>query len=145
MADSEILAIEAGEKLLRALDFKPISQLASQFVMQCHESLSTGKKDRKRQGKAIFHIAGELVKQGGSVKNWKTRWYSLFSSYVRFVVDDSCINYFKDVQEWESGPVEGDKLFLLFSFSRSCSTSTRINSLQWSFGNYLSWWSKVTL
>jgi len=52
-----------------------------------------------REGKAVFHITAELMKEGGSFKSWKTRW---------FVVDDTSINYYKDKETWMEGPVAGN-------------------------------------
>jgi len=62
------------------------------------EELNNGQKERQRTGKAIYNIAGEFTKQGGSYKSWKTRW---------FVVDDSSVSYYKEKSEWENGPLLG--------------------------------------
>jgi len=39
------------------------------------------------------------MKQGGSVKTWKSRW---------FVVSDTNLYYYKDKKDWENGPVKGN-------------------------------------
>jgi len=96
--EQENLLVLASEKFLKVTEYENMAGLAYQRLNEINESLANGRKIRNRTGKSIYHLAGEFVKEGGSVKNWKSRW---------FVVDDNSITYYKDKSEWESGPVLG--------------------------------------
>jgi len=96
--EQEQLLVQSAEKFLRVADNEYVTGLAFHRLTEIQENLTNGHKIRNRTGKAVYHLAGELTKEGGSVKNWKNRW---------FVVDDSTFTYYKDKQEWEAGPVSG--------------------------------------
>eukprot|EP01119_Soliformovum_irregulare_P000371 TRINITY_DN10259_c0_g1_i1.p1 TRINITY_DN10259_c0_g1~~TRINITY_DN10259_c0_g1_i1.p1 ORF type:complete len:506 (-),score=159.16 TRINITY_DN10259_c0_g1_i1:35-1552(-) len=100
LKESEQLLVESGEKLEKALELAPSDPLSILLLWNVIEGLTTGQKDRQRNGKAIYHIAGDLTKQGGSIKTWKNRWV---------VVDDTSISYYKDKADWELGAVQGGK------------------------------------
>jgi len=65
---------------------------------QANELLQLTPKERERTGDAVYKVAGQFFKQGGSYKSWKDRW---------FVIDDTAVTYYKEKKDWESGPVLG--------------------------------------
>jgi len=98
--ENEKYMMLASEKLLKAAELPQPHKQAYYWLERASEVLINGSKERLREGKAIYHIAGEFTKQGGGRKslNWKNRW---------FVVSDTAISYYKDKKTWENGPVQG--------------------------------------
>jgi len=99
--ENEEYMMMAAEKLIKITEFitnphKVVYDLLERTV----EVLVNGTKERERTGKAVYHIAGEFMKQGGGKKslNWKVRW---------FVVTDTSIAYYKEKKDWDIGPVQG--------------------------------------
>jgi len=91
----------ATEKFLKIIKLNSVPQRGVyELLERALDSLVNGTKERERNGKAVYHIAGSFMKQGGGKKslNWKTRW---------FVVSDSQICYYKEKKDWENGPVQG--------------------------------------
>mmetsp|Transcript_2105 Transcript_2105/g.2786 ORF Transcript_2105/g.2786 Transcript_2105/m.2786 type:complete len:524 (-) Transcript_2105:51-1622(-) len=103
ISEYEHLLVVAAERLLKILEGEHTEKtqdeaLITKLLSICMSQLTSGQKDRNRTGKAIYHLAGEFTKEGGSHKSWKTRW---------FVVDDSSFTYWPDKAAWEAGPVLG--------------------------------------
>jgi len=89
----------AAQKFLGAIEVSPNPRKGTyESLEKCLEELTTMPKERERTGSVVYLIAGEFVKDGGSVKSWKNRW---------FVVDDTNIVYYKDKRNWNNGPVKG--------------------------------------
>jgi len=100
LKENELYMVLASEKLLMATELQQPHKDVYKLLERASEVLVNGSKERLREGKAIYCIAGEFTKQGGGRKslNWKARW---------FVVTDTTISYFKDKKSWETGPVQG--------------------------------------
>jgi len=89
--------MQTSEKLMRSLEIME-NPLAVKLLERAHAALANENRERNRTGNVVYLIAGEFMKEGGSYKSWKSRW---------FVVNDSGLSYYKDKQEWENGPVAG--------------------------------------
>eukprot|EP01114_Cavostelium_apophysatum_P016829 TRINITY_DN4864_c0_g1_i1.p1 TRINITY_DN4864_c0_g1~~TRINITY_DN4864_c0_g1_i1.p1 ORF type:complete len:535 (+),score=158.40 TRINITY_DN4864_c0_g1_i1:88-1692(+) len=96
--ESEFVLALSCEKILKCFELDSTHAVAYKLLLDCQELMTHWQKERSRQGLAVYHIAGELTKEGGSYKSWKTRW---------FVVDDTSICYYKEKEVWDRGPVIG--------------------------------------
>jgi len=96
--ETELLLADAGVHLLKATKNGEPTVVAYRLVDYCVQQLIDTPKDRMKDGKAAYHVAGNYMKHGGSYKSWKARF---------FVCDDTKVSYYKDQQEWEKGPVAG--------------------------------------
>jgi len=100
LKENEQYLVRATEILLKATDrLDQPRKRTYDLLKKCFDALSNGAKDRERTGLSVYRLAGTFVKQGGSVKTWKSRW---------FVCSDTNLYYYKDKKDWENGPVKGN-------------------------------------
>jgi len=74
--EQEKLLIQSIEHLNNSLHKQKNYEPSIKYLETVMEALDTCKKDRKKFGNAVYHMCGELWKQGGSVKSWKCRFFS---------------------------------------------------------------------
>jgi len=99
LKESEQTLMLSCEKLLEAFQKQTDDQNTTKLLESVLEVLTNGKKDRKKQGKAVYQCSGEFLKQGTMLK----------SSYKQYfvVVEESTMNLYKSKKDWENGPVVG--------------------------------------
>eukprot|EP01103_Thecamoeba_quadrilineata_P019883 TRINITY_DN8269_c0_g1_i1.p1 TRINITY_DN8269_c0_g1~~TRINITY_DN8269_c0_g1_i1.p1 ORF type:complete len:606 (+),score=116.69 TRINITY_DN8269_c0_g1_i1:87-1904(+) len=93
--EPEKLFIEAANKLNKSLAVAP-SNYTTLVISDCLSEMRNA--SRRVYGKARYFKMGHAMKQGATVRNWKNRF---------LVLDDTSFSYWKDLNEWEAGPVAG--------------------------------------
>jgi len=75
IAGAEKNLVFAAEKLLLVLKKEPFNEVAHQQLEIVSESLHNGKKERQRNGKAVYHMGAEFLTERGITGSWKTRFF----------------------------------------------------------------------
>jgi len=97
--ENEKLLLSSCEKLIESYWKSPTDENTIKQLEIVSEALLKNKKERKRNGKVVYRVCGDFMKQSENEKSWNKRFW---------ILDDSTIRYFKSKKDWENGPVLGN-------------------------------------